>query len=357
MFVYNPTQKPAERALHNSISDIDAATVDRALAIIGNFKKDWTGRQVDNDGLLHIANETGQNTPLLWCFNDTYPFERLAKALGKDQPLIGLRSAHLTRRTQFRSSHLDFAIADRYSQLVTQHFPNTPMFVGGNCQGANIASRIRENFGIQGTPVPGGFHMESCDLHPFAGPQVMLFGEDSYEYNPYLRGENPFDVWRSIFREPSVKFLPGGHGDYFSDDNIRVLTDVVLQTVQGHTLQEKVSDSQTLVAEFAERESAKQSAGKLAFNCEVRTAHAPNATAPDRLALYAFWHCLERLDAQSELVKLAPSQRATPFELILKAPAPGKWSLTLYPVIEGYGPTSVAEARQRALVIHIAQGS
>ncbi|MEL6202623.1 MAG: hypothetical protein AAFR39_09740 [Pseudomonadota bacterium] len=339
------------------MTHIDQAAINKALAIIRNFKSDWPGKVVDKTGLVHIANEDGRNTPLLWCFNDTHPFERLAEALGPDQPLIGLRSAHLTRRAQFRSTHIDFAIADRYTDLIVKNFAGSPLFVGGNCQGANIAARIKENLFLKGFDIPAAFQMESCDLQPFAGRQTMLFGEQSHGYNPYLLGKDPKPTWQVIFKEPSVAFLNGGHGEYFSPEGARQLADILLAKMSEAEPSFEAARQIDLVADFSVLTDVLQPGQPVRIKIDLRAEALNKVSALSALKLYAFWYSIDRLWAETELVDLDCKALNSPKEIHLTAPEKGGWNLTLYPAIKGHGPVSVGEARKRTQELTVGEAS
>jgi hypothetical protein len=337
--------------------EFEAKALRKALTLIRTFKQDWVGRVVDDEGLIHIAHEDGRNPPLIWCFNDGLPFARLAEALGPDQPLIGLRSGHMVARTQNRSTGLDFQIADHYYAVLRTHFPDTSFFIGGNCQGATIAGRLKECFVLDGIPVRGAFHMESANLQPFAGRQIMLFGDQSYAYNPYLKGEAPEAVWQAMF--PTVEFhaLPGGHGSYFSPDTVgnlsAIIADVVASTGEG----EPRRAPGDIRVDFDRPDAAAVTDAGLALRLTLSSQIPLQTAVPDRLRVYALWHCLERLDACHQLIDVSSQSFDSPFTCQLELPEPGRWGLTLYPVRIGDGPLDIAAARQRSVELVVPEPS
>lgn len=326
----------------------DTAALQKAAAMIRNFKQDWAGRVVDDQGLVHIANETGSNPPLIWCFNASPECERLATALGPDQPLVGLRSGHMVARTDYRSTRLDFALADLFHAAIRKHFPAERFFIGGNCQGATIAGRLKEAFALENIPVLGAFHMESIDLQPFAGDQVMIFGEQSERFNPFLKGEEPYPVWNSIYRSVKYRPLPGGHGTYFRPETVGNLGDIIADTIRGTETGAQTQSSLDLVVDFGGAEGP-VAEGEISVNVRISSSQAEALEPAGDLKLYAFWYCLDRLDASHQLVDVDRSMYAQAKPLQLRAPDPGRWNLALYPVKSGQGPINIAAARARSV--------
>ncbi len=321
----------------------------KALAVIRNFKQDWSGRAVDDDGLIHIANEAGTRRPLIWCFNASHEFERLAAALGSEQPLIGLRSGHMVARGGYRSTRLDFKIADIYYERIREHFPDARFFIGGNCQGANTAARLKECFAVDGIPVLGAFHMESMTLQPFAGDQVMVYGEQSAKFNPCLSDDALLNTWGSIFRSVEARALPGEHGRYFEPDTIGALAEIISEHIADKMDPAASPDPSDIVAELSGHVMSQPIAGSIFVSVRLSSRQHTGRTTPQGLKLYAFWHCLERLDARNELIDVSGRLYETSILLNLQAPDPGIWNLTLYPVLEGAGPVNIAAARQRGV--------
>jgi hypothetical protein len=198
------------------------------LDLQAHFLKNWAGTLLDPDGFVHILNPDGLLPPLIWCFNAQHEFPKLAETLGPDQPLIGLRSLNLVARMETGRLLLDAAMGDHYADLLLAHLPEGPCFIGANCQSVPVALQVARRFLLAGRQCQSFISMEVEPGLPLPLRTRLLFGAESTMFNPFLRGDpDPAARWRLLFAEPEVEIVPGGHGQYFTPQNIGFLTSAI----------------------------------------------------------------------------------------------------------------------------------
>jgi acyl-CoA synthetase (AMP-forming)/AMP-acid ligase II len=177
---------------------------------------DWHTRR-SPDALIAGRNEGGALPPIFWCFQGPEELAALADTLGPDQPLYGMRSGY--NIMQYSLHNMD-GLADRYAAEIDRLRPAGPLFVGGNCQGAQISRSLAQALRRRGRAVPLVILMEETLFRPYDRPVALLFGERS-RLNPYVAG---FDYTKVLGRSYpagfSVDLIPGAHGEYFRRENV-----------------------------------------------------------------------------------------------------------------------------------------
>lgn len=205
-------------------------SLDRKIKLLQNFLLKWDGEIVDTDErLIRLLNKDGTRPPLIWCFNAEQEPAALAKALGPDQPLIALRSLNIVSDFKKKAIAEDTEIAQHYVKGLLKHFDLSRCWVGGNCQGATVAAEIAALLLTEGKDVAAYFCLEWTPFMPLPTRCVLLFGETSEEYNPFLRGEDPWPQWRSMFASARCEIIPGGHGTYFSENSVDNLASILTE--------------------------------------------------------------------------------------------------------------------------------
>lgn len=197
------------------------------LKLLANYVAAWPGKKIGQFGLISIANAAGTKPPLIWVFNAAHEFPALAEALGDDQPLIGLRSLNTVVKVTNLTTWDERVLAEYYAKDLTGFLGQRPCFIGGNCQGAPIAAELARRLILSECDVRGGIFMEWTDLPVLPIRCMFLFGAESKEHNPFLRGLDPWPMWHRLYPEVSCDILPGGHGIYFQPDNIGVLANLI----------------------------------------------------------------------------------------------------------------------------------
>lgn len=187
------------------------------------YMSGWEGERIDDDALMFGLNTSGRLPPLYWCFNNGTEFKEMARHLGPDQPLYGMRSLNgVLPRKELKIRH-DEAIAERYAQDIIHHHPGGPFLIGGNCQSARIAMRMARSLHDGGNEVALLCLLEQAPQMAYPGRVALFFGRDSDKHNPFKRMTNPEIGWRRYYREVVWDVVPGTHGHYFRKPNVESL--------------------------------------------------------------------------------------------------------------------------------------
>jgi len=169
-------------------------------------------------------HQEGGRPPLVWCFNKPGKImPRLASQLGPDQPLYGMYSGGKLFDYDGRT-HDQFA--EYYVDELLATLPPGPFFLGGNCRGASVASRMANRLARQGQTPQGLFLVDFYDplIDDFPGRMMLLFGRHS-EFRAQRLFRWGRRGWQNRFRQtPEVQWLPGAHGQYFRPGHIEILT-------------------------------------------------------------------------------------------------------------------------------------
>jgi acyl carrier protein len=188
-----------------------------------SYIKTWKGARISEDSLLFMLNSNGTKPPLFWCFQGYHEFSQLAKHLGEDQPLVGMRSGHLIM--EYTQANVE-AIALTYVSEMVNILPVADFLVGGNCQGGRIAQAIAICLKGLGRPVKKLIMMEQSIFEVYNGTLALIFGESS-KYNPYLEHTNPQEFLNDYYDNFTIDLTSGGHGEFFSDVNITSLSNLI----------------------------------------------------------------------------------------------------------------------------------
>lgn len=206
------------------------------LCRLGLMMRDWPGHALTSEGAVRLLHETGTAAPVFWCFNAKAEFTLLARELGEDRPLAGMRSLSQILRVTPDTAPLLDAVASHYAGALIRRFGRAPCIVGGNCQAASIAWRVAMRLWVAGVPVLRLITLDA-ELHlPFPGHMRLLFGAQSPLYNPFLRQpEDPAEDparpipwhWQRAWQSCDWGIVPGGHGAYFSPEPLAVLAKAI----------------------------------------------------------------------------------------------------------------------------------
>jgi amino acid adenylation domain-containing protein len=216
----------------------------------------WKGTRVHPESLLFGLNCTGTRQPLYWCLQGFAELDQLAKHLGEDQPVYGMRSGHLIM--EYTRENVE-ALAGHYVDELVRVNPQGPYLLGGNCQAGTIALSMARQLQSAGKEVMlltilelaayleyylGAFSagkvitlltieeltelLHQLELnnpvHPaYDGPVSLLFGSES-AFNPYRLVQNPELGLRKLFPQLlSIQLIPADHGQFFEEPNIQIM--------------------------------------------------------------------------------------------------------------------------------------
>ncbi|MCF7970247.1 MAG: AMP-binding protein [Methylococcaceae bacterium] len=215
---------PKKQLIH---SEFDNQCI-KILSDLQRLMNQSKGSLINDEGLIRIHNQTGEKPPLFWCFNSAAEFDSMAKELGEDQPLYGMRSFNqLVDLDRPDLTELELWIAAIYTKTILKFTSFSSCAIGGNCQAARIALSIASSLLLAGKAVNVLLLMEKVPPIPYPGRVLLIFGENSHSHNPFLNFANPESAWIKYYREVKSSIIPGSHGQYFRINNLPYLCNVI----------------------------------------------------------------------------------------------------------------------------------
>ncbi|WP_394201658.1 amino acid adenylation domain-containing protein [Shewanella waksmanii] len=197
----------------------------------------WKGARSSEDGLIFGHNLNGTRPPIFWVFQGYQECSQLAKYLGDDQPLYGMRSGHLLM--EYSEDDIQ-QLALRYVSEIEALYPEGAFYIGGNCQGGLIALCIAQHMQRRHRIVLLTFLIDwMFPAQSYTGQVSLLFGRES-ECNPYINYHNPELSWQRSFPNYRVDVFPGSHGRFFEEPNVQGLSTVIKRNI-AETMQAPVS--------------------------------------------------------------------------------------------------------------------
>lgn len=188
------------------------------------YTASWSGHRARADSLIVGMNVEGARPALYWCLQRYGELTQLAKYLGEEQPVFGMRSGN---RVMVRSQANIEALAARYVEEILDMQGAGPYIIGGNCQAAKIAFQVARQIGDRGGEIALLILMEKFVPLPYGGRIALVFSADS-DRNPYLDFREPERGWRKYYSGPiTLDMISGRHGEFFREPNIQVLTEAI----------------------------------------------------------------------------------------------------------------------------------
>ncbi len=324
------------------------------LRRLRTYTASWIGARASPESVLVGLNTGGTRTPLFWCLQRYQELTQLARYLGPDQPVYGMRNGH---KVMTRTDENLAILASHYVDEVLAVRPQGPYIVGGNCGATRVAFPLALELKARGREVALLFMHEKFIPRPYAGRVALMFGAES-DRNPYRQFADPAFGWRKYYSGPiSVDIVSGEHAEFFVEPNVQVLTDAIhrrMDEVRGAPVPPAgalpaAPGLQCLPADAYRARYVVRAAGRvrrgerLRLTVEIRNTSDVPWRSADRsgIALVNRWLDRERrpvvwLDGRTPLpADLAPAEAIT-LELVATAPdAPGEWLLVLDLVDEG----------------------
>ena len=188
------------------------------------YTASWEGWRLTPDSLVVGKNVEGRRTPLFWCLQNYNELCQLAKYMGPDQPVYGMRSGnHVMVKSQANIDRL----AAFYAAEIAQIVPPGRLLVGGNCQAAQIAFQIACRLLERGYEIPLLYLHEKFIPMPYAGRVALSFGRESTR-NPYLTNDHPEEEYARCYSGPmTVDLVSGSHAQFFREPNVQDLIRVL----------------------------------------------------------------------------------------------------------------------------------
>lgn len=212
-----------------------------------SYTGSWEGHRTTPESLIVGLNTEGTKRTLFWCLQRYFELTQLAKYLGPDQPIFGMRSGN---KVMIKTQKNINALAAHYADEILTTQPEGPFVVGGNCQAAQIAFQVAARLQKLGHEVALLILMEQVPPFPYPGRVAILYGKDC-DRNPYRQFKEPEFGWKKYYSgELSFDFLQGGHGEFFKEPNVQVLTQIIGKKIGEASAQTEAGTSGPARGEF-----------------------------------------------------------------------------------------------------------
>ena len=207
-----PSSKPKAGIVPNILAGFDEEEERKLRSLAAS----WQAKEARPGSCVRVLNETGTLPPLFFCFLDEYSFTQLAKFMGEDQPIYGIRGANMvvpmTGEDAFEDNMRRAALS--YVDEVIELADGGPILLGGYCQGATIALHLAAILTAVGQRVSTVITLEKTPPVTYPGHVDIIFTEDSF-LNPYRTYERPELAWSRRYGSHSFQIVPGDYGKAF----------------------------------------------------------------------------------------------------------------------------------------------
>jgi len=188
----------------------------------------WQGQRVAPESVMVGVNTNGAKQKLFWCLQRYKELTQMAKYLGPEQPVYGMRSGN---RVMVKDQENINALASFYVAEILAVQPQGPFLIGGNCQAAQIAFAIAKQLGDLSHEVTLLFLQEKFIPQEYSGRVALIFGGKSFA-NPYQVFKNPEFGWKKFYSGvTTVDIVSGAHGQFHKEPHIQVLVKAMRQRI------------------------------------------------------------------------------------------------------------------------------
>ena len=190
----------------------------------------WEGKRASPESVVVGLNTDGPRQPLFWCLQRYQELTQLARYLGPEQPVYGMRSGN---RVMVKNQDNINLLARYYVGEILAVQPEGPYLIGGNCQAALIAFQVASQLRQLGHEITLLVMQEKFAPFPYDSPVALLFGDHS-DYNPLRYYRQPELGWHKYYSGPvAMSEIQGGHGQFFREPNVQVLTSTVKKYIEA----------------------------------------------------------------------------------------------------------------------------
>lgn len=193
-----------------------------------NYAIAWQGKRKKPNSLIVGLNTEGSKQSIFWCLQGFRELSQLAKYLGRDRPIYGMRSGHLIM--EYTTDNIE-ALATHYVAEILNIQPDSPYILGGNCQSTWIIFEIARQLIARGKTITLLCLMEQFIPQTYSGKVALFFGRKS-KFNPYKYFDSPELGFRKYYRELTLDVFPGEHGQFFEEPNIQVLAEKIASAIE-----------------------------------------------------------------------------------------------------------------------------
>jgi acyl carrier protein len=189
----------------------------------------WRGQRVAPESVMVGLNTNGAKQKLFWCLQRYKELTQMAKYLGPEQPVYGMRSGN---RVMVKDQENINALALFYVAEILAVQPEGPFLIGGNCQAAEIAFQIARQLGNRGHGITLLLLQEKFIPQEYGGRVALIFGSKSYA-NPYQFFKNPEFGWKKYYSGViTADLVSGGHGQFHKEPHIQVLVEAIRRRIE-----------------------------------------------------------------------------------------------------------------------------
>lgn len=184
----------------------------------------WQGQRAVPESVMVGLNTNGAKQKLFWCLQRYKELTQMAKYLGPEQPVYGMRSGN---RVMVKDQENINALASFYVAEILAVQPEGPFLIGGNCQAAEIAFQIARQLGNRGHGITLLLLQEKFIPQEYGSRVALIFGSKSYA-NPYKMFRNPEFGWKKYYSGAiTADLVSGGHGQFHKEPHIQVLAEAI----------------------------------------------------------------------------------------------------------------------------------
>lgn len=177
----------------------------------------WQGERWHEDSLIVGKNTLGTKKPLFWIVNGYGEFEQLAKHIGHNQPIYGMRTLY---ETGLKSIENNQALSQQYVSELRDIQAQGPYNIGGYCEGANIAFEMARLLEKEGETISLLAMQDKFIPTPYDG-RVAFFFSNSGQHSPYVFNDQPEYGWSKFYSgQLSLTRYPCEHVDFYSESTI-----------------------------------------------------------------------------------------------------------------------------------------
>jgi thioesterase domain-containing protein/acyl carrier protein len=189
----------------------------------------WRGKRATERSLIIGLNTEGSKQALFWCFQGFNELTQMAKYLGTDQPVYGMRSGHLVMEKNRQSV---LTLAAYYAREILTIQPKGPFLIGGNCQSAKIAFQMALLLKEWGHHITLLCLQEQFIPQPYHGPVAFFYGDHSVN-NPHHYFDAPEERWKKFYTGRfSINTISGKHEEFFREPNIQSLAEKLRNAIE-----------------------------------------------------------------------------------------------------------------------------
>ncbi len=184
----------------------------------------WEGVRATPESVIVGLNTQGKRQSLFWCLQRYQELTQLARYLGAEQPVYGMRSGN---RVMVKTQDNINLLGAHYADEILGIQPQGPYLIGGNCQAAQIAFQVAAQLKRLGHEITLLILQEKFIPFAYDGPVALMFGDKS-DYNPQRYFRCPEAGWRKYYTGGmAMREVRGAHGQFFREPNVQVLTDTI----------------------------------------------------------------------------------------------------------------------------------